>query len=175
MSVFSVEGFKSKLINGGARPNQFKVILNFPAAAPSPNGRAYSEFLINIAELPGQTINPVITLYRGREVKFAGDRIFAPWTTTILNDTGFTIRNAIENWMNVMENLRFKAGVTQPAAYQTDMEVHQLDRNGLILKRYKLNSAFPIELSPIALDFSANDQISTFTCTWQYQDFEVLR
>jgi hypothetical protein len=174
MSTFNVTSFKSALTNGGARPNQFKVLVTYPAIAGAGIAGLRTEFLINIAELPGQTINPAVVLYRGREVKFAGDRIFAPWTTTILNDSQFSIRRAIENWMNGMEDLQTKNGALNPSTYQTNILVDQLDRNGGILKRYELREAFPIELSPIALDFSANDQISTFTCTWQYQTFETI-
>jgi hypothetical protein len=76
--------------------------------------------------------------------------------------------------MNGMEDLQTKNGALNPSTYQTNILVDQLDRNGGILKRYELREAFPIELSPIALDFSANDQISTFTCTWQYQTFETI-
>ena len=173
MTVFNVEQFKSQLTNGGARPNQFFVQLSFPNYAGGQLAVTKSPFLVNIAELPGQVINPAIVFYRGREVKLAGDRLFAPWTTTILNDTTFTIRNAIEAWMNGMEDLRNKTGKLNPAEYQRDLEVFQLDRNGNRLKSYKLIDAFPVDLSPVALDFGANDQISTFTCTWQYQTFQT--
>ena len=174
MSTFNVQTFKSALTNGGARPNQFKVQIVFPAIAAAGVAGARSEFLINIAELPGQVINPATVLYRGREVKFAGDRIYAPWTTTVLNDSQMSIRRAIERWMNGMENLQTKNGALVPSAYQTDIFVHQLDRNGGTLQVYQLREAFPVDLSPVALDFSANDQISTFTCTWQYQSFSTI-
>lgn len=170
--VFSVESFKSALRNGGVRPNQFRVAIKFPAlAALGSIAGQQTQFLVNIAELPGQIINPAVVFYRGREVKFAGDRVYAPWTTTILNDTSFSIRTGIEQWMAGMEGLANKAGATNPVSYQSDIEVEQLDRNGSVLKSYILRNAFPVDLSPVALDFSANDQISTFTCTWQYQSF----
>jgi len=174
MSVFNVERFKSALVNGGARPNQFAVQISFPSyVAQSTRTAGESPFLVNIAELPGQVVNPAIVLYRGREVKFAGDRIYTPWTTTILNDTQFTLRNGIEQWMAGMEDLQTKVGRLQPSAYQRNIEVYQLDRNGNTLKQYTLLDAFPVDLSPIALDFGANDTISSFTCTWQYQSFTV--
>jgi hypothetical protein len=174
MSVFNVERFKSALTNGGARPNQFAVQISFPSyVSQATRAAGESPFLVNIAELPGQVVNPAIVLYRGREVKFAGDRIYAPWTTTILNDTQFTLRNGIEQWMSGMEDLTTKTGRLTPSAYQRNIEVYQLDRNGNTLKQYTLRDAFPIDLSPIALDFGANDTISSFTCTWQYQSFTV--
>jgi hypothetical protein len=123
--------------------------------------------------LPGQDIGQTTVFYRGREVKFAGDRVFAPWTVSVLNDSDFSIRTAMEQWMNGMEDLVNKTGRLNPSDYQRDLEVFQLDRNGRVLKGYKLRSAFPTNISPIGVDFQANDQISQFTCTWAYQTFTV--
>ncbi|MAB51007.1 phage tail protein [Marinobacter sp.] len=171
-SVFNVERFKSALTNGGLRPNQFAVQLSFPTyVGDAATAVQKSPFLVNIAELPGQIINPAIVLYRGREVKFAGDRVYAPWTITVLNDSQMSVRNAMEQWMNGMEDLQTKIGRLNPAEYQRNVDIFQLDRNGNVLKSYTLLDAFPVDISPVALDFGANDQISTFTVTWQYQSF----
>jgi len=169
---FNVSSFKAALVNGGARPNQFAVQLSFPTyVTGSANAVRRAPFLVNVAELPGQTVNPAIVLYRGREVKFAGDRVFAPWTITVLNDADMSIRNACEQWMNGMDDLVAKIGRLNPVEYQRDLDIFQLDRNGNVLKSYKLSQAFPIDVSPVGLDFGANDTISSFTVTWQYQHF----
>lgn len=174
MTIFNVDAFKATLTNGGSRPNQFAVLLSFPTyVGGAAVAVAKAPFLVNVAELPGQTINPAIVQYRGREVKFAGDRVFAPWTITVLNDAEMSIRSAIEQWMNGMEDLVNKTGRLQPAQYQRDIEVYQLDRNGAIMKSYKLVNAFPVDLSAVGLDFGANDTVSTFTVTFQYQHFTV--
>lgn len=172
MTVFNVERFKAALTSGGSRPNQFMVQLSFPTFVPGQAiAVARSSFLITAAELPGQTINPAIAMYRGREVKFAGDRIFNPWTVTILNDAEMSIRNALEQWMNGMEDLVDKRGRLHPSEYQRDLDVFQLDRNGNITKAYKMVNAFPMDISPVALSFDINDQISSFSATFQYQHF----
>ena len=172
MTTFNVERFKSALTNGGARPNQFAVQLSFPTYVASQSlAVARAPFLVSVAELPGQTVNPAIVQYRGREVKFVGDRIYAPWTITVLNDAEMSIRTAMEQWMNGMEDYANKFGRLQPSEYQRDMQVFQLDRNGNALKSYNIVNAFPVDLSPVALDFGANDQISSFTVTFQYQHF----
>ena len=174
MSTFNVERFKSSLTNGGARPNQFMVQLSFPTyVAGQPLAIARAPFLVSVAELPGQTVNPAIVQYRGREVKFVGDRIYAPFTITVLNDAEMSIRSAMEQWMGGMEDNITKFGRMQPSEYQRDMQVFQLDRNGNALKTYSIANSFPVDLSPVSLDFGANDQISTFTVTFQYQHFTV--
>ena len=172
MTTFNVERFKSALTNGGARPNQFAVQLSFPTYVTSATlAVARAPFLVSVAELPGQTVNPAIVQYRGREVKFVGDRVYAPWTITVLNDAEMSIRTAMEQWMNGMEDYANKFGRLQPSEYQRDMQVFQLDRNGNALKSYNIINGFPVDLSPVALDFGANDQISSFTVTFQYQHF----
>ena len=172
MTTFNVERFKSALTNGGARPNQFAVQLSFPTYVTGQAlAVARAPFLVSVAELPGQTVNPAIVQYRGREVKFVGDRVYAPWTITVLNDAEMSIRTAFEQWMGGMEDYATKAGRLQPSEYQRDMQVFQLDRNGNALKSYNIVNAFPVDLSPVALDFGANDQISSFTVTFQYQHF----
>jgi hypothetical protein len=175
-TTFDINQFRTQLKNGGARPNQFEVQLTFPPAIAALNA-AYarsSSFLVSVAELPGQTIGVTPVYYRGREIKLAGDKVFAPFTCTILNDTDFTIRDGLERWMNAMESNALKIGSTDPALYQSIITVNQLDRQGNQLRRYRLFGSFPTEISPIGLDFSANDQLSTFGATFQYQHFEVL-
>ena len=172
MTTFNVERFKSALTNGGARPNQFAVQLSFPTYVTGATlAVARAPFLVSVAELPGQTVNPAIVQYRGREVKFVGDRVYAPWTITVLNDAEMSIRTAMEQWMGGMEDYATKTGRQQPSDYQRDMQVFQLDRNGNALKAYNIINGFPVDLSPVAVDFGANDQISSFTVTFQYQHF----
>ena len=45
----------------------------------------------------GMTVASFAIPFRGR-VKIAGDRTLLHWTTTILNDTNFKLRNAYERW-----------------------------------------------------------------------------
>jgi hypothetical protein len=170
---FNVERFKAELTNGGARPNQFAVQLTFPNYVQGRTAAlAKAPFLVSVAELPGQTIGTTPVYYRGRLVKIAGDREFAAFNITVLNDSGFTIRTAIEQWMNGINDVANGTGALQPSQYQTDMFVSQLDRNGAVLKQYKLLGAFPVDLGAVGLDFGSNDQLSTFGVSFQYQSFE---
>lgn len=171
---FNVDQFKSQLAGGGARPNQFFVQLTFPASVTlGALAIQSSPFLVTAASLPGSVIGAATAMYRGREVPMAGERVFNPWTVNILNDNNFTIRNALEDWMNQMNNLQDNSGELSPAKYQADMLVTQLNRNNLPLKTYQIRSAFPIDVSEVPLDFGANDQISQFSATFRFQDFKT--
>ena len=171
-TIFNVDQFKANMIGGGARANQFFVGLIFPGYVTAGLlATAQSAFLVNSAALPGSIVNPTIVPYRGREVKFAGERIFQPWTVTVLNDVSFNIRNRLEEWMNGMNGLQDGTGKTNPREYQTNLYVTQLDRNNAPLKSYTLNSAFPVDLGDIQLNYGDNDTIETYTVTFQYQHY----
>ena len=170
---FDISAFRSKLKDGGARPNQFQVVIRYPDFI----GQAAQEvgrFLITTAELPGQTMGVTPVYYRGRLVKLAGDKEFAPFSCSIINDNDFTVRNSLEKWMGYMEDAVTKGGVVQPALYQSSIDIFQLDRNGNTLREYRIQGAFPVEIGPVQLDFGSNDQISTFGATFQYQTFTII-
>ena len=171
MAVLGVDDFKSKLKGGGARPNLFKAIINFPAYA---GGDAeITSFLVEAAQLPGSTLGTIVVPFRGRQLKMAGDRTFAEWTVTIINDTDFSVRDAMERWMNGMNAHSANTGLSTPILYEADLKVEQLDREGLSIKEYIFRGAFPTDLSPIDLNYGTNDDIERFTTTFAYQYFEA--
>lgn len=171
-SIFNVDQFKAAMVGGGARANQFFVALSFPSYVTLGSAAsAQAAFLVNAAVLPGSIVNPTIVPYRGREVKFAGERVFQPWTITVMNDVSFNIRNSLEKWMSGMNGLANNTGRTNPREYQTNLTVTQLDRNNNPLKIYTLHSAFPVDISDIQLSYGENDTIETYTVTFQYQHY----
>ena len=97
----SIDDFKSNLIGGGARANQYRVVMTTPTTITTGLDAVRTQFLVKATSLPGQTIPEVAVNFRGRQLFLAGDRTFETWTTTIINDTDFMVRNALERWMNV--------------------------------------------------------------------------
>lgn len=165
----NISDFKSQLIGGGARPNQFRVELTFPSyVSAGPVVGLNAQFMCKAAQLPASTVENIPLQYRGRAVNVAGERTFAPWTVTIYNDTTFAIRNAMEQWSSGVQNLSSTNGRTNPSDYQVDLQVTQLDRNGAAIKVYKFVDAYPIEIGAIALDYDAANQVETFDVTFQY-------
>ena len=170
----NINDFKAKLAGGGARPNPYKVVMPFPGYAQVGGEIEDLAFLCRAASLPGMTINPIPVLFRGRTVNVAGDRpAFAPWELTVYNDTNFKLRNAFERWQNGINNMTDNEGLTNPADYQVDAFVDQLDRNGATLKSYTLRGAFPSAIGAIGLSYDeAGEGIETFTVTMTYNFFE---
>lgn len=168
--AMNIDEFRSRLGAGGVRPNQFRVFLpgTFFPGLPSYN------ILVTSAALPASNVNPTIVQYRGREVKLAGERIFDPWTISVINDTNMTLRKYFEAWSELMNNkVNNGADRLTPRDYQYPVVVEQLDRNNAVLRTYRLQNAFPITVSEIGLAYSQNDVISEFTVTFQYSHFEI--
>lgn len=160
------------MIGGGARPNQFRVELTFPSYVSFGAAAGQrAQFLCKAAQLPASTVENIPVLYRGRPVNFAGERAFQPWVVTVYNDTTFGIRNALEQWQSGIQNYNTTNGRTSPTDYQVDLQVHQLDRNGAIIKTYKFVDAYPTAISAIGLDYEQQNAIEQFDVEFTYNFF----
>jgi len=175
MAILGVDDFKARLKGGGARANLFKVTLNFPAAAGAGSDVIEkASFLCKTAQLPGSTVGSFDVNFRGRVLKLPAERTFDNWSITILNDTDFAIRNAMERWSNSIAGHAFNTGTLDPASYQQDLIIEQLDRDGTsdegkVIKRINIVGAYPATISPIELSYDTTGEIETFDVEWAYQ------
>ena len=169
----AIDDFKANLIGGGARANQFRVTITPPPGIAIGLDVRRASFLVTASRLPESTLGEVAVPFRGRNIYVAGDRP-APetWTTTFFNDTDFMVRNAMERWHNGINNFADNTGVTNAAAFQTDLFVEQLDRDDTILKTYIFRNAFPLTIAAIDLTNEETTTIETFEVTWRYQHYE---
>ena len=155
---------------GGARPNLFNCKVNFPAYAL---GDAELYVFHGESGKPTFISTGLITVpFRGRQLKIAGDRTFETWTVTVINDTDFAVRDAMERWMNGINSHNANTGFSDPAEYQTDLTVEQLDKDGIVLKSYNFRSCFPTNISAIELSYETVDAIEEFTVEFQVQYWE---
>lgn len=179
----SLSDFKSTLSGGGARANLFEVSLTLPTIAGyAPPADFYKDFkiLCKSAALPASNIGNVDIPFRGRVFKVAGERTFDPWQITVINDTNFQIRTAMEEWMQFIGQYQDGSGVTSPGSYMVNAQVDQLTRNasdqaktattGLsVAKSYKFYDIFPTSVSAIDLSYDSSDAIEEFTVEFQVQ------
>lgn len=169
----SILNFKSALLGGGARPNQFRAELSFPGFVSGGSQAARkAQFLCTAASLPGTQLTVAPVFYRGRIVNLAGERVFSNWSITIVNDTDFALHQAFQDWGKQINDPKENTGLTNPLLYTADMGVHQLDRNGVEIKKYKFVDCWPVSVSDIQLDFGSNDQIETFQVEFAYAWWE---
>lgn len=170
MAILGVDDFKSKLRGGGARPNLFKATVNFPAYAGG--DVELTSFLCKAAQLPASIMNVIEVPFRGRQLKLAGDRTFETWTVTVLNDTDFNVRNAMERWMNGINAHSANTGLTNPVDYEADLIVEQLDKDGTTVKTYQFRGCFPTNVSAIDVNYETVDTVEEFTVEFQVQYWE---
>ena len=181
----TISQFKSALVGGGARPNLFEVELT-----TLPGGIAWDpdnfRFMCKSAALPAQNVASIDVPFRGRIFKVAGDRTIDVWTVTIINDEGFLLRNAFEEWSNLIADLNTNIGATDPSAYMTNAKVYQLGRGSqassqdnsgnanAVLKEYEFIDIFPTNVSQIDLSYDSSDTIEEFTVEFQVQSFTYV-
>ena len=128
----NITEFRSRLAGGGARANLFEVEIAFPEELGI-NLTDVSDkvpFLVKAAEIPASNLGNIPVPYRGRVLPVAGDRTFDPWTVTIINDTDFIIRDAMEKWSNSINDLQTAQGTISPEVYQRSAQVKQLSIEG---------------------------------------------
>ena len=180
----SISQFKSSLIGGGARPNLFELELT-----TLPNDIAWNadnfRFMCKAAALPAQNIAQIDVPFRGRIFKVAGDRTIDTWTVTIINDESFELRNAFEEWTQLIARLDNNIGTTNPSSYMTNAKVFQLGRgstkastnsdgsSNAVLKEYEFVDIFPTTVSEIALSYDTGDTIEEFDVEFQVQSLNL--
>ena len=142
----SITDFRSRMTGGGARANLFEVEITFPDELTIVTSTVSDKvpFLVKAAEIPASNLGNIPVPYRGRVLPIAGDRTFDPWTVTVINDTDFLIRDAMEKWSNSINDIQTAQGSINPEVYQTSARVKQLSREGTgpgdaerVLRQYK--------------------------------------
>ena len=170
----NIDDFKANLIGGGARSNQFRVTITAPTGIAIGLDVRRTSFMVRGSSLPASALGEIAIPFRGREIYIAGDRTTAEtWNTTFMNDTDFMIRNAMERWVNGINDAADATGVIAPADYQTDLQVEHLDRDDTVLKSYIFRSACPTSVTAIEVTSEAAAAIETFDVTLRFQHFEA--
>ena len=173
--AFAVSNFKSNLAQGGARPSLFSVELLFPSQIVNTPTAGISKFLVKGASIPASTVGSFQVFYHGKPINVAGDRTFDAWETTIINDEDYSIRIAIEQWMDLISNHvlntrngEFSSKEGEDADYKRKMAQEMEDEGGEEAWHYHFIGAFPTALSAIALDWGTASEIEEYTVTWTF-------
>ena len=179
-----ISDFKGALIGGGARPNLFEVELTTLPAGIAWDSTNFS-YMCKAATLPASNIANIDIPFRGRIFKVAGDRTIDPWTVTIINDEGFKLRNAFEEWADLIAKLDNNLGATDPEAYMVSAKVYQLGRGSTpnsksnsgtansVLKEYEFFNIWPSTVAAIDLSYDSSDTIEEFTVDFNVQSYRL--
>lgn len=161
--------FKST-VGRGTRPNRYTVDMQMPSVV-----RDYvMSAEVSAASLPDATIPAIQVPFRGRILKLPGDRRYAPWTFTVYDTEDGTLWNRLHEWSNEINN--HESNITEYGfnSHTTSWTIKHYDLNGDdLLKSVTLFGCWPTIVGPFQLQYGAMDTLSQFTCTVEYEYFEV--
>jgi hypothetical protein len=132
--------------------------------------------MVKASSIPEARLGNIQIPYFGRKVNLAGDRTYAEWPITVINDEYFLIRNGLEQWSNAINsfagNLRSFGG-SSPLLYKSRATVTQYGKTGDILREYVFHGIYPMDIALIARDWNTTDQIEEFNATFMYDYWDV--
>tara|TARA_R110000824_G_scaffold15830_7_gene66371 strand:- start:285 stop:827 length:543 start_codon:yes stop_codon:yes gene_type:complete len=161
---------------GGNRTHRYAVEMNFPRGIPGGSDNNLNRFFIRAISLPPSQVNPIRIPYRGRILKWPGDRIYFPWTIRILdqnNGTNESLWNDFHEWSNLINNHETNVSSDDWDSFTTDWTLKQINTKGETIKTMELINCWPTVIGPITLDSNAIDTIVEFTVTIEYQWYTV--
>ncbi len=164
--------------NGGVLSSLFQVKLVTPTGSKNTSAETISPFQVSGASLPGDAIEAVEATYMGRTISLPGNRAVSTWAVTIMCDTDWEIRSAMENWMEKISGKKTNvrsggAGSSFFTNLTADMQIFTLDRTGANIDAskkkgvYTIYDAWPSELGAIEMAWGTNE-IATFETTFSF-------
>lgn len=185
MAFSSIDNLKTTL-GLGARANLFEVVLTLPvfsstnvqgtAAKTAAEATTFDlNILVKAAQVPAFTVGVIEVPYKaGRRIKIPGDRTFADWTVTIINDEKHVARRAFTAWIDSISKGNYdSASKSFQKDYLTTLFVTQYKNGGGDVRSYRLVNAFPTDVSGVDLSMDSTDTLSEFTVNFQYQYLTV--
>lgn len=169
---FNINTFRQKL-NGGSKANLFRIEIE-PDTTIEGVDLSNLSILCKSGAIPAFTLGVIEVPFRGRRIKIPGDRTYADWTATIVNDDSQNVRKSFDNWMKNIIDVDGENSLRDGTdSYRCTVTVKQLRPDGTIARIYKLIDAFPTDVSAIDLSYDTTDAVQEFTVTFQYHYLDV--
>lgn len=175
--IFSISKFRQTL-GTGARANLFRCFIT-PPTGLSDSAGVFSEeskfsFLCRSAAIPAMSVGVIEVPFRGRRIKVPGDRTFADWTVTVINDEKQDMRKVMDAWMKYIINPDGELALRDSDGdYRSTIKIHHYRGDGTTSRIYALYNAFPTDVSAIDLSYDTTDAIQEFTVTFQYTHMDM--
>ena len=169
--------FKAKF-DGGTRPNRFVIEGEIGPPFGTPAGDW--SILVKAGSMPVQTLGILQIPYRGRIAKIPGDRVYAEWTFTMIDEVTENHRRAFEEWHQLFNHhedntVDFQEILSGTGFAYTDWTVTQLDMAGAEIsnRKVRLVNCWPVEVGAIDLSYDTADTLTEYSVTLAY-DYLVL-
>jgi len=169
---FNINTFRQKL-NGGSKANLFRIEIE-PETLVDGVDLSNLSILCKSGAIPAFTLGIIEVPFRGRRIKIPGDRTYADWTATFVNDDSQNIRKSFDNWMKNIIDVDGENSLRDSTdSYRCKITVNQLRPDGTVSRVYELYDAFPTDVSAIDLSYDTTDAVQEFTVTFQYHYLDV--
>ena len=168
MATAAISDFKSALSYGGARPALFDFYMYIPAALTGLGDLGNTHFYCNVSAIPPLTVTPIEKQYFGRTVKIPGDIVYGDLSTTIFNTENFSIRNAIETWMDKINSHADNTGFSDSTSWVTTADLTQYAKDGETSMIYTFVDLWPTTIAELPLSYDTASDIEQFDVTWAY-------
>ena len=147
----------------GVRTNRFRVSgqlngVGGGAVTPPGAGANFFEFYCKATSIPGSSIGIIPVGYKGRPVKFSGERTYIDWVVQVYDSSVGNLRQLFDEWINAMDT-RDMSGTQSNSQYQ---------------KKISLVNCFPIDVSAIDLSYDVPDTFAEFTVTLTYDYWKYI-
>ena len=190
MAGDNLEGFQN-VFNGGNRSHLYNVQMDYPTGisglgSGSGQGGAdqMTRFTVRAVNLPPSQVNPIRVPYRGRILKWPGDRVYFPWTFRVLDDNASngtsSVWKNLQKWSNYINDHETNRSSDDWSGFTTTWTIDQVgygsegnDTGDNPVKRVQLVDCWPTSIGPITMDSNAIDTLVEFTVTVEYSYFTV--
>ena len=158
--AFNVTDFNNQYSGDYARPNLFEVQI----------GDWESKMFVKAASIPATTVGPVEVPYQNRKLKVPGDRTFADWTATIINDQNYVLREALLMWQRNITGFSGMESLIGVSEAHKSIEIQPYNRDGSKATFIHTVYGWPSDIGSIELAWETTDAIQeyqvTFAVSW---------
>jgi hypothetical protein len=154
----NVGNFSNQFPTGDyARPNLFQVEIE------GMDGK----YTIKAASLPAIIVGMVEVPYLNRKIKVPGDRTFADFTITVINDEGYLLRNDLLNWQSDIQGFNGFQANSDVVGSHKSIKVTPLNRDMTTSPDNAVDVyGWPTEIGSIDLSWETTDAVQEYTVTF---------
>jgi len=153
---FSVNNFNTQYTGDYARPNLFEVNI----------AGIDSKMFVKAASLPATTVAAVEVPYQNRKLKVPGDRTYADWSATIIQDEGYVLRTALLNWQAAISGFSSMSSTAGVSTAHKKIEIQPFNRDGTASTHRANVYGWPTEIGSVELSWETVDTIQEYTVTF---------
>lgn len=176
----SIQSFINNF-DGGLRPNRFLVNGEFPSGIGTDTDQF--TFHVRAASIPSSDLSQIGVPFRGREYKIPGNRSYATWQMTIIDDIQYPLWTRFHQWANKINSHTLNTPATTSTTsspqnynftnFMKNWSIEQLDLNGNCVRKISLSNCWPSVIGEISFLMEENESFCTFTVDLEYQYYKI--